>query len=175
MPMNYSKMVIQYADLIVKIVMQSANHLYHNLHRSLTKRQLKLHTYEELFLVSLVSFDRIGCLKMMPLSKPKLNESREVQSKAQSLYNDEYGRVSIHYTENYKAEQLMYNSTSQLIYKQEAKFTFTEKCVDKELGFTIEYQTQVKFKEFVYPNKSGFSSSKSNYNNNKNRNSILGN
>ncbi|KAM2353605.1 hypothetical protein ACFX1X_008429 [Malus domestica] len=175
MPMNSSKMVIQYADLLVKIVMQFVDHLPYNLHRSLTKRRLKLHTHEELFLVSLVSFDIIGYLKIMPLSKPKLNESREVQSKAQSSYNDEYGRVSIHYTENYKAEQLIDKSTSQLSYKQETKFTFTEKCVDKELGFTTEYQTQVKFKEFVYPNKFGFSSSKSNYNNNKNHNSILGN
>ncbi|KAM1487151.1 hypothetical protein ACFX2I_001258 [Malus domestica] len=31
MPMNSSKMVIQYADLLVKIVMQYATHLHHNL------------------------------------------------------------------------------------------------------------------------------------------------
>ncbi|KAM1227648.1 hypothetical protein ACFX2J_006843 [Malus domestica] len=66
-------------------------------------------------------------------------------------------------------------STGQLSYKQKAKFTSTEKYEDNELGFTFEYHTQVKFKEFVYPNKSGSSSSKSNYHNNKNHNSILGN
>ena len=116
--------------------------------------------------------DTIGYLKVMLLSKPKFNESREVQSKARSSYNDKYGRVSSHYTENYKAEQLVDKSTGQLGYKQEAKFTYTEKYVDKELGFTTEYQTQVKFKESVYPNKTGSSSSKSNYNNNKNHNSF---
>ncbi|KAM2333342.1 hypothetical protein ACFXTH_011044 [Malus domestica] len=63
----------------------------------------------------------------MPLSKPKLNEFREVQSKARSSYNDEYDRVSSHYIENYKAEQLGC--------KQETKFTFTEKYADEELGF----------------------------------------
>ncbi|KAM2721011.1 hypothetical protein EV2_042135 [Malus domestica] len=93
--------------------------------------------------------DTIGYLKVMLLSKPKLNESREVQSKARSSYNNEYGRVSNHYTENYKAKQLVDKSTAQLGYKQEAKFTFTKKYVDKERGFTTEYQTQVKFKESV--------------------------
>ncbi|KAM2603693.1 hypothetical protein TB1_040932 [Malus domestica] len=100
----------------------------------------------------------------MPLSKSKLNEPREVQSKARSSYNDEYDRVSSHYAENYKAEQLGC--------KQGTKFTFTEKYTDEELGFTTKYQTQVKFKEFVYPNKAESSLSKFNYNNNKNRNSI---
>ena len=65
--------------------------------------------------------DTIGYLKVMPLSKPKLNESREVQSKARSSDNDEYDRVSSHYTENYKVEQLMDKSTDQLGYKQEVK------------------------------------------------------
>ncbi|KAB2601954.1 hypothetical protein D8674_002959 [Pyrus ussuriensis x Pyrus communis] len=116
--------------------------------------------------------DTIGYLKVMPLSKPKLNESRKVQSKAQFSYNDEYGGISSHYTENYKAEQLMDKSIGQLGYTQEAKFTSTEKYVDKVLGFIAEYQTQVKFKESVYLNKIGSSSSKSNYNNNKNRNSF---
>ena len=115
--------------------------------------------------------DTIGHLKVMPLSKPKLNESKEVQSKARSSYKDEYGRVSSHYTEKYKVEQLMNKSTDQLGYKQEAKFTSTEKYVVKVLGFTTEYWTQVKFKESVYPAKTGSSSSKSNYNHNKNRNS----
>ncbi|KAM1568677.1 hypothetical protein ACFX15_033365 [Malus domestica] len=56
----------------------------------------------------------IGYLKVMPLRKPKFNEFREVQSKARSLYNDEYGRASSHYTENYKTEQVVDKSTSQL-------------------------------------------------------------
>ncbi|KAM2602250.1 hypothetical protein TB1_039674 [Malus domestica] len=107
--------------------------------------------------------DTIGYLKVMPLSKPKFNESRKVQSKARSSYNDEYGIVSSHYTENYRAEHLGC--------KQGTKFTFTEKYADEELGFSTEYQTQVKFKESVYPNKVESSLSKSNYNNNKNCNS----
>ena len=53
----------------------------------------------------------------------------------------------------------MNKSTDQLGYKQEAKFTSTEKYVVKVLGFTTEYWTQVKFKESVYPNKTGSSSS----------------
>ncbi|KAM2623626.1 hypothetical protein TB2_028111 [Malus domestica] len=110
-------------------------------------------------MVSLVSFNTIGYLKVMPLSKPRLNESREVHSKPRSSYNEEYDRVSSHYTENYKAEHLGY--------KQGTKFTFPEKYADEELGLSTEYQTQVKFKEFVYPNKTDSSSSKSNYNNNK--------
>ncbi|KAM2436709.1 hypothetical protein EV1_013839 [Malus domestica] len=65
----------------------------------------------------------------------------------------------------------MDKSTSQLGYKQDAKFISTKKYEDKELGFTTEYQTQMKFKESVYPNETGFSSSKSNYDNNKNHNS----
>ncbi|KAB2632682.1 hypothetical protein D8674_028929 [Pyrus ussuriensis x Pyrus communis] len=100
--------------------------------------------------------DTIGYLKVMLLGKPKLNESKEVQSKAQSSYNDEYSGVSSHSIENYKAEQLVGKSTGQLGYTQEAKFTSIEKYVDK-------------FKESVYPNKIGSSSSKSNYDNNKNR------
>ncbi|KAM1025703.1 hypothetical protein ACFX2I_038713 [Malus domestica] len=71
--------------------------------------------------------DTIGYLKVMPLSKSKLNESREVQSKARSSYNDEYDRVSSHYTENYKVEHLGC--------KQGTKFTFIEKYADEELGF----------------------------------------
>ncbi|KAM2574559.1 hypothetical protein TB2_006494 [Malus domestica] len=55
-----------------------------------------------------------GYLKMMPLRKPKFNESREIQSKARSSYNDEYGTASSHYTENYEAEQVVDKSTSQL-------------------------------------------------------------
>ena len=80
--------------------------------------------------------------------------------------------VSNHYTENYKAEQLVDKSTGPLGYKQKAKFTYIEKYVDKELGFTALYQTQVKFKESVYPNKTGSSSSKPNYNHIKNHNSF---
>ena len=79
---------------------------------------------------------RLATLKWCLSSKPKLNESREVQSKARSSYKDEYGRVSSHYTENYKAEQLVNKSTGPLGYKQKAKFTYTENYVDKELGFT---------------------------------------
>ncbi|KAB2611296.1 hypothetical protein D8674_019328 [Pyrus ussuriensis x Pyrus communis] len=44
--------------------------------------------------------------------------------------------VSSHYTENYKAKQLVDKSTGQLGYKQKAKFTSTEKYVGKMLGFT---------------------------------------
>ena len=82
--------------------------------------------------------DTIGYLKVMSSSKPKLNESREIQGKARSSYNDEHGRVSSHYTENYKAEQFVDKSTNQLGYKQKAKFTYTEKYVVKVLGFTTE-------------------------------------
>ncbi|KAB2594868.1 hypothetical protein D8674_030318 [Pyrus ussuriensis x Pyrus communis] len=111
------------------------------------KKDMKQHVY--------AYSDTIGYHKVMPLSKPKLNDG-----------------VSSHYTENYKAKQLVDKSTDQLGYKQVAKFTSTKKYVDKELGFTVEYQTQVKFKKSVYPNKTGSSSSNSNYNNNKNRNSF---
>ncbi|RXI00631.1 hypothetical protein DVH24_000865 [Malus domestica] len=52
--------------------------------------------------------DTIGYLKVMLLSKPKLNTLN-------------------HHTENYKAEQLGC--------KQETKFTFTEQYADEELGF----------------------------------------
>ena len=48
--------------------------------------------------------DTIGYLKVMLLSKLKLNESIEVQSKARSSYKDEYDEVLNHYTENYKVE-----------------------------------------------------------------------
>ncbi|KAM2296969.1 hypothetical protein ACFX1S_036576 [Malus domestica] len=59
--------------------------------------------------------------------------------------------VSSHYTENFKAGQLVDKSTDKLGYKQDAKFTSTERYVNKELRFTTKYQTQVKFKKSVYP------------------------
>ncbi|KAM0986287.1 hypothetical protein ACFX2C_013475 [Malus domestica] len=61
--------------------------------------------------------DTIGYIKVMLLRKPKLNESREFQSKARSSYNDECGRVSNHHIENYKVEHLVEKSTGQLGYK----------------------------------------------------------
>ena len=52
----------------------------------------------------------------------------------------------------YKAGQVGNKSTDRLGYKQEARFTSTEKYVDKELGFTTEYQSQVNSRSlFIQP------------------------
>ncbi|KAB2608136.1 hypothetical protein D8674_011304 [Pyrus ussuriensis x Pyrus communis] len=61
--------------------------------------------------------DTIGYLRVMFLSKPKLDKSKKVQSKARSSYNDAYALVSW--------------ATSKRL-----KFTFIEKYVDTKLGFT---------------------------------------
>ncbi|KAB2635449.1 hypothetical protein D8674_025983 [Pyrus ussuriensis x Pyrus communis] len=74
--------------------------------------------------------DTIGYQEVMPLSKPRHNDSREVQS------------ITL---KNYKAEQLGC--------KQEAKFTSTKKYVDNMLGFNTEYQTESSLSKSNYNNK----------------------
>lgn len=99
-----------------------------------------------------------GYLEVMPLSKgsssSQLNESAELQIKDRYSYKDAYGEGgSSSFTASYKAGEFVDKSTGGLGYRQEANYTSTDKYVDKEIGFTTEYQTQVKFKKSVYPNK----------------------
>ncbi|PQP97238.1 uncharacterized protein Pyn_09604 [Prunus yedoensis var. nudiflora] len=76
-----------------------------------------------------------------------------IQMKDRYSYKDAYGGGSSSFTRSYKAGEFVDKSTGGLGYEQEANYTSTDKYVDKELGFTTEYQTQVKFKKSVYPNK----------------------
>ena len=115
--------------------------------------------------------DTFGYLEVMLWSKPKLNESREVQSKARSSYKDEYCRVSSRYTEKLQGWTINGQEHWSVGLLEKAKFTSIERYMVKVLGFTTEYWTQVKFKKSVYPNKTGSLSSEFNYKNKKNRNS----
>ncbi|TQD70812.1 hypothetical protein C1H46_043654 [Malus baccata] len=69
----------------------------------------------------------IGYLKVLLLSKPKLNEFREIQSKfdLHTMMNMvESQPITLN---TYKAEQFVDKSTGQLGYKQETKFIYTDK------------------------------------------------
>ncbi|ONI00903.1 hypothetical protein PRUPE_6G110500 [Prunus persica] len=99
----------------------------------------------------------VGYLQFMPLSNgsssSQLNESQQVQIKDRYSYKHAYGGGSSSFTGSCKAGKYVDKRTGGLGYKQEAKYTSTAKHVNKELGFTTECQTQVKYKKSVYPNK----------------------
>lgn len=102
---------------------------------------------------------------VQPSSKSRqMNVSNEMQNKERSSYKDQYGGFSSNVTQSYKASEYVADKhTGQMGYKQEAKYTRTDRYVDKEEGYTREYQTQTKFIESVYPNKSSSSSKRINY------------
>ncbi|CAB4282699.1 unnamed protein product [Prunus armeniaca] len=99
----------------------------------------------------------VGYLQFMPWSEgsssSQLNESQQIQIKDRYSYKHAYGGGSSSFTGSCKAGKFVAKRTGGLGYKQEAKCTSTAKHVDKELGFTTECQTQVKYKMSVYPNK----------------------
>ncbi|PQM41690.1 uncharacterized protein Pyn_16628 [Prunus yedoensis var. nudiflora] len=91
----------------------------------------------------------------------EMNVSNEVENRVKSSYNDQYCRSSSSYRESYKAQEHVDKRTGQMGYKEEEKYTYNQKYVDKEQGYTFERETQVKFKDSVYPNKSATKSNNS--------------
>ncbi|KAK7847200.1 hypothetical protein CFP56_007051 [Quercus suber] len=87
-------------------------------------------------------------------SKRMANESSEMQSSSRMIYKDNYSGCSSKFTEQHKAEEFVDKHSGRLGYKEELKYTSTNKLNDKVQGYTTEYETQVKFKKTVYPNKS---------------------
>nr|POF10620.1 hypothetical protein CFP56_23392 [Quercus suber] len=87
-------------------------------------------------------------------SKRMANESSEMQSSSRMIYKDKYSGCSSKFTEQHKAEELVDKHSGSLGYKEELKYTSTNKVNDKVQGYTTEYETQIKFKKTVYPNKS---------------------
>ena len=87
-------------------------------------------------------------------SKRMVNESSEMQSSSRMIYKDNYSGCSSKFTEQHKAEEFVDKHSGRLGYKEELKYTSTNKVNDKVQGYTTEYETQVKFKKTVYPNKS---------------------
>lgn len=92
------------------------------------------------------------------------NVSNEVQNKVRSSYSDQYSRSSTNVTKSYKASEYVADkSTGQMGYRQKAKYTCTDRYVDKDKGFTTEYKTQWECTKSVYPNKSSSSNNRINY------------
>ena len=86
-------------------------------------------------------------------SKRMVNESNEVHSSSRTMYKDNYSGCSNHYSTQHKAEEFVDKHSGRLGFKEEVKFTSTQKVVDKVRDYTTEYKTQVQFKKTVYPNK----------------------
>ncbi|PRQ33391.1 hypothetical protein RchiOBHm_Chr5g0057071 [Rosa chinensis] len=107
-----------------------------------------------------------GVIERVPSSSSKrssqFSESTQVEKKVRASYKDEYGGGWSKFTESYKAQEYVDKKTGGMGYKQEAKYTSTDKYVDNEQGYTTEYHTQVKIQKSVYPNKSSTSKSKNN-------------
>ena len=110
-------------------------------------------------------------------SKRMVNESNEVHSSSRTMYKDNYSGGSNHYSTQHKAEEFVDKHSGRLGFKEEVKFTSTQKVVDKVQDYTTEYQTQVKvkktdypkvqqvkFKKTVYPNKTTSKSNNSKIN-----------
>ncbi|GMN49704.1 hypothetical protein TIFTF001_018866 [Ficus carica] len=94
-------------------------------------------------------------------------ESSQIKSSVKPLFQDEYGKSSRGFKEAYKEDVFEDKSTGRLGYKKEKKYTRTAKYDDKEQGYTLEYESQLKFKHVAYPtsttkNVKGGSSSGSN-------------
>lgn len=105
-----------------------------------------------------------GVIDVVPSSSRKRSshhtESTNVEKKVRASFKDEYGGGWSKFTESYKAQEYVDKKTGGMGYKQEVKYTSADKYVDKEGGYTTEYQTQVKVQKSVYPNKSSTSKSK---------------
>lgn len=100
--------------------------------------------------------------KVVPSSNNReMNVSNAVENRVKSSYNDQYCRSSSSYRESYKAQEHVDKRTGEMGYKEEEKYTYNQKYVDKEQGYTFERETQVKFKDSVYPNNSATKSNNS--------------
>ncbi|KAK7847202.1 hypothetical protein CFP56_007053 [Quercus suber] len=87
-------------------------------------------------------------------SKRVLNKVTELNSSSRMIFKDKHTSCSSHFAKQLKTEKFVDNSSGKLGYKDEVKCTSGLKFNDKLLGNTTEFETQVKFKKTVYPNKS---------------------
>ncbi|KAK9931856.1 hypothetical protein M0R45_019112 [Rubus argutus] len=101
-----------------------------------------------------------GVITVAPSSK--INVSDQVQSEVKSSYNDQYCGVSSNFTKSYNEGDFVDRRSGNVGYKQEAKYTSTDKYVDKAQGCTTVYKTQLKVTKSVYT-KNSASATKSSY------------
>ena len=94
-------------------------------------------------------------------NKRKVNESSELEKSSRTIYKDKHGAYSEQFTKHHKAEEFVDKHSGTLGFKEQVTYKSTHKVNDEVQGSTTEYETQVKFKKTVYPNKSA---SKCNYN-----------
>lgn len=87
-------------------------------------------------------------------SKRVLNKATELNSSSRMIFKDKHTSCSSHFAKQHKTEKFVDNSSGKLGYKDEVKYTSGLKFNDKVLGNTREFETKVKFKKTVYPNKS---------------------
>lgn len=99
-------------------------------------------------------------------SKRVLNKATELNSSSRMIFKDKHTSCSSHFAKQHKTEKFVDNSSGKLGYKDEVKYTSGLKFNDKVLGNTREFETKVKFKKTVYPNKSAskFNNKEINYN-----------
>lgn len=97
-------------------------------------------------------------------NKRKVNESSDLEKSSRTIYKDKHSAYSEQFTKHHKAEEFVDKHSGRLGFKEQVTYKSTHKVNDKVQGSTTEYETQVKFKKTVYPNKSA-SKSKCNYNN----------
>ena len=87
-------------------------------------------------------------------SKRVLNKATELNSSSRMIFKDKHTSCSSHFAKQHKTEKFVDNSRGKLGYKDEVKYTSGLKFNDRVLGNTREFETKVKFKKTVYPNKS---------------------
>lgn len=99
-------------------------------------------------------------------SKRVLNKATELNSSSRMIFKDKHTSCSSHFAKQHKTEKFVDNSSGKLGYKDEVQYTSGLKFNDKVLGNTREFETKVKFKKTVYPNKSAskFNNKEINYN-----------
>ena len=99
-------------------------------------------------------------------SKRVLNKATELNSSSRMIFKDKHTSCSSHFAKQHKTEKFVDNSSGKLGYKDEVKYTSGLKFNDRVLGNTREFETKVKFKKTVYPNKSAskFNNKEINYN-----------
>ncbi|KAF3943801.1 hypothetical protein CMV_029668 [Castanea mollissima] len=87
-------------------------------------------------------------------SKRVLNKATELNSSSRMIFKDKHTSCSSHFAKQHKTEKFVDNNSGKLGYKDEVKYTAGLKFNDRVLGNTTEFETQVKFKKTIYPNKS---------------------
>ena len=90
----------------------------------------------------------------------QMKSSTELQSATKTSFKSVKGKASTNYKQTYTSGEFVDKSTGGIGYKEEMKYSRTSKYQDKELGYTHEYEAQVKLKHVAYPTKSTGSENK---------------